>query len=159
MEQEKFSEAKDVLVKMANYCAYQDRCKKEVYNKLDELLPDIVQQDIVIDYLIDEKYLDESRYVRSVVRGRFFYKSWGKIKITHYLKQKDISSQLIEEVIAGEINDKVYFEKIEELISSKWKSTKGVSDFEIKQKITRSLFQKGYDASLVTDVLNNYIDS
>ena len=99
--------------------------------------------------------MDEPRYVRSVVRGRFFYKSWGKIKITHYLKQKDIDDSLIEEVIAKEINEEIYYQKITELVESKWRTTKGENDFEIKQKIIRSLFQKGYDADLVTDVLND----
>jgi regulatory protein len=154
-KEEQPNEAKDVLVKMAKFCAYQDRCKQEVYKKLDDLLPDIVQQDLVIEYLIEEKYLDEPRYVRAVVRGRFIYKHWGKLKIIHYLKQKDIDEALIDEVMAKEIDNETYYQKITELIQSKKQSIKGANDFEIKQKIIRSLFQKGYDASIVTDVLND----
>lgn len=154
-KEEQPNEVKDVLVKMAKFCAYQDRCKQEVYKKIDDLLPDITDQDVVIDYLINEKYLDESRYVRSVVRGRFIYKSWGKLKIIHYLKQKDIDESLIEEVMTKEINDAAYYQKIVELVESKKRTSKGANDFEIKQKIIRSLFQKGYDASLVTDVLHD----
>ena len=150
-------EIKDVLVKMAKYCAYQDRCKKEVYNKLDDLLLDITQQDIVIDFLIEEKYLDERRYVRSIVRGRFLYKNWGKIKISHYLKQKDIDSTMIEEVIEREIKDEDYYQKAYILVEAKWRTTKGSNDFEIKQKVLTSLYQKGYDSSLILDVLDDFL--
>jgi len=157
MKNEQNNETKDVLLKIVKYCAYQDRCKKEVYKKLDELLPDITEQDIIIDYLIEEKYLDEDRYTRSIVRGKFYHKHWGKIKITHWLKQKDIDSTTIETVIEQEIKDEDYKQKVFDLITSKWKTTKGNSDFEIKQKVLSSLYQKGYDSSLVLDVLDDFI--
>ncbi len=151
---ERDKEIKAILVKMAKYCAYQDRCKKEVYIKLDTLLPDIVEQDKIIDYLIDEKYLDEERYVRSIVRGRFYYKSWGKIKIIHYLKQRDIDSDTIEKVIANEIKDSDYYQKVNELVENRLRTTKGINDFEIKQKILKALFLKGYDSGMITDVID-----
>ena len=149
---------KEVLVKITKYCAYQDRCKKEVYNKLDTILPDITQQDIIIDYLIKEKYLDEDRYVQSIVRGKFFHKNWGKIKIRHFLHQKNISTFTIEETIAREIKDKDYRTKAYELVASKWKTTQGQNDFEIKQKILSSLYQKGYKSELILDVLHDFIN-
>ena len=149
---------REVLVKITKYCAYQDRCKKEVYNKLDTILPDITQQDIIIDYLIKEKYLDESRYVRSIVRGKFFHKHWGKIKITHFLHQKDISTSTIEETILREITDKDYRTKAYDLVVSKWKTTQGQNDFEIRKKILSSLYQKGYNSELILDVLQDFIN-
>lgn len=138
-----------VLVKMAKFCSYQDRCQKEVREKLQELLPNVVDQEDVLNYLLEEKYLDEERYVRSVVRGRFFYKNWGRVKIIHYLKQNEVDSFLVEDVIAEEIKEEVYTEKIEGLVESKLQSTKGKSDFEIKQKILLSLYQKGFETNLV----------
>jgi len=150
-------EGKDVLVKMAKYCAYQDRCKKEVYTKLEALELDIVQQDIVIDYLIQEKYLDENRYICSVVRGRFFYKNWGKIKITHYLKQREIDTTIIEEVIDREISKEVYYQKAYDLVATKWQRTKGDTDFEIRQKVLSALYLKGFDSSLILDVIDDFL--
>ena len=155
MKMEENKETKAVIIKMAKYCAYQDRCRKEVYNKLYDLLPDIVEQDIVVDYLIKENYLDEVRYTRSIVRGKFFHKHWGKIKIIHFLNQKDIDSYLTEQTIANEITNQDYYQKVADLVKSRFQTTKGANDFEIKQKIIKSLFQKGYDSSIVIEVIDD----
>ena len=54
----------EALAKLQRYCAYQDRCHKEVQEKLSELgiWGDDAGQVIVA--LIEEKFLDEERFAR-----------------------------------------------------------------------------------------------
>lgn len=147
------SNVKDAMVRMAKYCAYQDRCEKEINDKLYELeLTDIEQEQVWV-FLKKEKYFDQERYVRAVVRGRFHYKSWGKIKLRYYLTQKEIPSDLIDKVFDEEIKSKDYTEKIDNLIHSKI-GLKNELSFDEKQKVIRSLYQKGYESELVIHQLN-----
>ena len=147
-------ETKDALKKVTKYCSYQDRCVKEVQNKLETFLLDFDQQEVILNYLITEKYLDEARYTTSIVRGKFIHKHWGKTKIIHFLNQKEIEPSLIDSTIENEISDKEYKEIATKLVQTKWRSSKEETDFEKKQKVLQSLYQKGYESSLILDIID-----
>ena len=57
--------------KMEGYCAYQDRCHKEVIVKLRDMrmIPQAIDQ--ILGHLIQENYLNEERFARSFDRGKF----------------------------------------------------------------------------------------
>ena len=42
------------LKKMIHYCDYQDRCKKEIFTKLDTFELDDNDRDFIIDFLQEE---------------------------------------------------------------------------------------------------------
>lgn len=148
------SRVNDAIIRLAKYCAYQDRCKKEIDQKLYDLELSESEKDQVWEYLIKENYHDEERYVRSIVRGRFFYKSWGRVKIRYYLAQQGIDSTIVEDVIQHEIKPKDYHDKIRALVQSKLGLKESLT-FEEKQKMIRSLYQKGYESDLVISELEN----
>ena len=78
--------------KLEYYCAYQERCHKEVIAKLRTLgmIPSVI--DKIISELIKANYLNETRFTQSFVRGKFRIKKWGKNRILQELKVRDISS-------------------------------------------------------------------
>ena len=65
---------KEALVKLQKYCAYQDRCHKEVEQKLTQMrmIPKAIEQ-IIVD-LIQNNYLNEERFAKAYVRGKFSIK-------------------------------------------------------------------------------------
>ena len=60
----------EALSKLQKYCSYQDRCHKEVEQKLKELrmIPEAADQ--IIMTLIDGNYLNEERFALAFVRPR-----------------------------------------------------------------------------------------
>ena len=68
----------EALSKLQKYCSYQDRCHKEVEQKLKELrmIPEAADQ--IIMTLIDGNYLNEERFALAFVRGKFKIKKWGR---------------------------------------------------------------------------------
>ncbi|MDC1230189.1 RecX family transcriptional regulator, partial [bacterium] len=77
--------------KLENYCAYQERCHKEVRSKLMEMrmIPQVV--DTIIVHLITHNFLNEERFAKSFVRGKFRIKKWGKVRLVRELKFRDVS--------------------------------------------------------------------
>ena len=75
--------------KLEYYCAYQERCHKEVIAKLRTLgmIPSVI--DKIISELIKANYLNETRFTQSFVRGKFRIKKWGKNRILQELKVRD----------------------------------------------------------------------
>ena len=43
-------------------------------------------KDEILLYLIKENYLNEERFTRSYIRGKFYVKHWGKQKLNYSLK-------------------------------------------------------------------------
>ena len=75
-----------ILKKLQHYCAYQDRCHFEVEQKLKQLNADKETSDELFLQLIDEGFLNEERFARSIARGKFRIHHWGKNKIIIHLK-------------------------------------------------------------------------
>jgi len=76
---------------MERFCAYQERCHKEVVAKLRQMrmIPEAI--DLILTHLIEDNYLNEERFARSFARGKFRFKKWGRVRITRELKLRAIS--------------------------------------------------------------------
>ena len=64
--------------KLEAYCAYQDRCHKEVREKLIQMrmIPDAI--DAIVYHLLQHKFLDEERFARSLPAENFVIKNGEK---------------------------------------------------------------------------------
>ena len=87
------------LQKLKHYCAYQERCHKEVRDKLYQLGVWKKDQDEIIASLIEEKYLDEERFAIAYAGGKFRIKGWGKVRIRYALQQKQVSEYSIRKAL------------------------------------------------------------
>lgn len=52
--------------------------------------------DTIINHLIEDNYLNETRFAMAFARGKFRIKQWGKQRITRELKMRDISAYNIK---------------------------------------------------------------
>jgi regulatory protein len=86
--------------KLEHYCAYQERCHKEVEEKLKSMhmIPAAIDQ--IIGKLITDNYLNETRFAQSFARGKFRIKKWGKVRILNQLKFRGISAWNIKKSYA-----------------------------------------------------------
>ena len=76
----------EIQKKLEYYCAYQERCHKEVSQKLKDLGVFGIPMDNVISHLIEQNYLNETRFAEQFVRGKFRVKKWGKMRLERELK-------------------------------------------------------------------------
>ena len=74
----KYTSVQEAKRKIEGYCAYQDRCHKEVQQKLLDMrmIPEAIDQ--IMAHLIQENYLNEERFAKSFARGKFSIKKVGK---------------------------------------------------------------------------------
>ena len=105
---------------------------------------------ILISDLITNNFLNEERFAEAFVSGKFRIKKWGKIKIKQQLKQKKISDYSINKGLA-QISDKDYLQTMEELLKAKRVTAK--NDWEKNAKLKRYLASKGYESSIIHEVV------
>ena len=61
---------KEIEIKLQYYCSYQDRCHKEVHEKLRTFNIINAEANQIISNLISENFLNETRFSKSYVRGK-----------------------------------------------------------------------------------------
>ncbi len=93
------------LLKVMQYCAYQERCKQELLRKMRDLDVMTEDQEDMLLYLEEEGFWDEARFAVAFAGGKFRVKRWGKIKIAKALRQKGVPQNLIERAFRSEISD------------------------------------------------------
>ena len=143
-----------VLDKMAKYCAYQERCVKDVRDKLKTY--DIPQEDRdkILVFLLDNRFLNDERFAKSFVRRKVNQSGWGLNKIRFHLMQKGITKELIDEAM-GQTDEEVYRQRLIDILKTKSKTVKAENDFEKKRKLAAYAMQKGFEGSLVWEVLKD----
>lgn len=144
-------EIKEAIIR---YCNYQERCQKEVRNKLYELKCDGREIEMQIAGLIEMGLINEERYAKAVARGKFHVKQWGRNKIIQRLKAQNISKYCIEQALR-EIDNEEYFRILKKLAQNKWISLKSEQAiWSKKAKTIRFLQQRGFETALIVDVIN-----
>ena len=145
----------EALVKLQRYCAYQDRCHKEVMQKLKEMQMVSQATEQIILALIEEDYLNEERFAMAFVRGKFKIKKWGRRRLMSELKQRNISKYLIQKAL-NQVSDVEYQATFEALAHKKANSLKGISALKKKKKLADYLLYRGWESHLVYEKINQF---
>jgi regulatory protein len=143
-----------VLDKMAKYCAYQERCVKDVRDKLKTFDIPEEEKTKILDYLLDNRFVNDERYAKAFVRGKVNQSGWGVNKIRFHLMQKGIDKDIIDEAL-GQTDEEVYRQRLIDILKTKSKTIKAESDFEKKRKLAAYAMQKGFEGNLVWEVLKD----
>ena len=142
-------------MKLRQYCAYQERSHTEVVQKLWELGVMRSEHDAIVASLIEDDYLNEERFAKAFVGGKFRMKDWGRKKIYYGLKEKGIGDYLIK-IAMKEIDEDIYRKTLADLAQKKFDSLKDEQYLLRKKKTTDFLLQKGYEPELISAVINSF---
>ena len=142
--------------KLESYCAYQERCHKEVRTKLKDMrmIPEAI--DTIIVHLIQHNYLNEERFAKAFVRGKFRIKKWGKNRIVRELKFREISKYSIDSALK-EIDLEDYYKTLDELTLKRIAQVQEKNLYKKKKKVADYLFYRGWESHLVYEKLNEYL--
>ena len=142
--------------KLEYYCAYQDRCHKEVALKLQQMNMIPLAIDNIISHLIENNYLNEERFAKSFARGKFNIKKWGKQRIVRELKMRDISKYNIESALK-EISYDDYIHTFNELSQKRLSQIKETNPLKKKKKLVDYLLYRGWESHLVYEKANELV--
>ena len=143
-----------VLDKMAKYCAYQERCVKDIKDKLKTFDISEEEKTKILDYLLDNRFVNDNRFAKAFVRGKVNQSGWGVNKIRFHLIQKGIDKDIIDEAL-GQTDNEVYRQRLIDILKTKSKTIKADSDFEKKRKLAAYAMQKGFEGNLIWEVLKD----
>jgi regulatory protein len=140
--------------KLEHYCSYQERCHQEVVNKLNSLGMFTSARDLILTHLIQENFLNETRFAQSFARGKFRIKKWGRNRIKKELKARHISDYNIK-LGLKEISEEDYRSTFWALFEKRKAAVQGLSSTLQKKKIMSYMLYRGWETHLIYEALND----
>ena len=143
------------LQKLRHYCRYQERCPSEVKEKMWSLGIKKTDHDELFANLIEDDYLNEERFAVQFASGKYRLKHWGRIKIKYELKQKRVSDYNIKKAFS-QIDDDDYLNTLKTIAEKRYNELKNEQWLVRKKKTIDYLLLKGYEHSLVNQIVNQF---
>src|SRR5690554_6507727 len=142
---------------MERYCTYQERCHKEVHQKLCEMRMIPEAEDHIINHLLQNNFLNETRFAQAFARGKFRTKKWGRNRIVNELKFRDISKFNIQ-IALKEIPDPEYYKTFEALADKRLRQLVSEKNLQKKRrKLADYLCYRGWESELVYGKVNDVL--
>lgn len=134
--------------KAAQICSKSEKCSSEILGKFKLWGLSTEESEPVIEKLIAEKFIDNERFARSYVKDKFRFNHWGKQKIAHMLRAKNISHEILE-LAFEEIEDDGYSDELRKLLTDKEKSIKAKDKYDKRNKLLRFALGRGFESGKV----------
>jgi len=147
----------EAQTRMEGYCAYQERCHKEVEQKLYEMrmIPEAKEQ--IIHHLLQHNFLNESRFSQAFARGKFRTKKWGKVRIIRELKQRKVSAYNIK-LALKEIPNSEYYQTFDALAEKRIAQLISEKNIQKKRKKTADyLLYRGWESNMVYEKISEIV--
>lgn len=142
------------LQKLAALCSQSEHCTSEMKEKMTRWGIDEDAQQRVVEYLVANRYVDDRRYARSFVNDKLKYNKWGPRKIEQSLWMKHIDESVLREAL-DDVDNEEYISVLRPLLTSKRKTTKAETDYEMNQKLLRFAIGRGFTFEQVKEVIDD----
>ncbi|MDX2284576.1 MAG: regulatory protein RecX [Bacteroidia bacterium] len=134
---------REILAKLYKFCAYRDRSRSEIVDKLHSLGVAGPEEDLYLEHLAAERFWDEARFAYQYARGKFNQNGWGRTRIRLELRQREVPAALIASEMASAIPEAEYRAAIRKLAAAKLAQLG--DDPQARDKTLRYLLQKGFE--------------
>jgi len=136
----------EALSKLEYFCAYRERCPKEVRTKLSELGMRGEAAEQIFHVLQEDGFFNEERFAMAFAGGKFRVNHWGRIRIRIELRMRNIAPELIEQALAS-IDEDAYIGLLQDLLEKKRQYYEGQE--QARDKTIAALIRAGFEPELV----------
>ena len=144
-----------LLERLRFLCSKSENCSADIYQKAMKALDwDREASRKIVESLIDDGYVDDSRFAAAFARDKAHLTSWGPVKISYALRGKGIGKEIISEAISGIDEDKAGA-RLESLLEAKYRTLQGESD--AKLRLLKYALTRGYEYSQIEDLVNDIV--
>lgn len=140
------------LQRLAALCSQSEHSSAEVRKKALLWQLSSADADRLVDYLTEERYIDDERYCRAYAKDKLRYNHWGRFKIGQMLRLQGLSDAYIRSGLAS-IDDEEYEKILTDIIRTKDKTIKDSDLYVRRAKLMRHALSKGFESDIVAKLL------
>lgn len=142
--------------KASALCSGSEYCISEIEEKIRKWGVQGGDAQKVVDYLVDEKYIDEARYAMAYTNDKLRFSHWGRVKIRSMLRMHKISDIDINRAFSF-IDEVEYDDILRKVIESKQRTMReDIESYAARVKIIRFALQRGFEMDQITKFISEY---
>lgn len=145
------------LMKLTALCSGAEHCSYEMTEKMRRWKIDEQTQARIMEYLTNEKYVDDSRFCRAFIREKMRFNKWGRRKIEMALFQKHIDKKMASEAL-DEVDNGEYTAILRPMLRQKERSVKANSEYEKNMKLIKFAMSRGFTFDVIKECLSGDMD-
>lgn len=146
-----------VQQRLETLCSKSEHCTHEILTKLKNWGISGSAAESIIESLVRDRFVDDSRFARSMVHYRVNQSGYGRRRISMELTMKRIPSDIIKEAIAEEIDEDAYNAKLHTLLQSKADRAEDLSSWESRNKLYRWALGRGFESEKIIAALKKIL--
>lgn len=140
-------------LELASRCARAEHCQHELLEKMRRWGLSDEAQARVMARLVSERYVDDERYARALVKDKVRYNKWGRRKVEQALWAKRIDDDIRQRVL-NEVDSDEYVQVLRPLLKQKRRTTTGKSDYERNMKLIRFAMSRGFTMDIIQQCMD-----
>lgn len=154
VKRKKIVKPQDALMRLESLCARSEQCVADLRQKLYRWGLASNDINIIIDRLIESRFVDDARFSVAYCRDKYRFNKWGRMKIIYGLRMKQLSDNDIQEALKA-IDEDEYELILVDLIKAKAKTIVDVDTYEGRTRLYRFAISRGYESQLVAKVIKD----
>lgn len=150
-------DAKKALNIVAGQCSKKEYCSFDILKKLQRW--ELEEKDIaaVMEFLVKNHFLDDTRFAEAYARDKHRFNRWGKLKIMQMLRQKRVPERIIERALSSLPNEESDATCLA-LLKQKNRGLKEEDPYKRKAKLFRFALSRGFDYETVSRCIDQLQD-
>ena len=153
METKKPMTAQQAFTKLSALCARSEHCQQDMLEKMRQWGVDTEAQAEVMQRLVSERYVDDSRFAHAFVTDKVRYNKWGRRKVEQALWAKRIDKDIATEALDA-VSDEEYLSVLRPLLKQKRKNTKAQSEYEMTMKLIKYALSRGFTMDIIKQCID-----
>ena len=152
----KLKSAEQALRLLMNMAARAERSSGDALRLMKRWGVDDNDAQRVLQRLIAERFIDDSRYAAAFVREKINLSGWGSYKIVAALRRKGVDNRIIENALSqyGSVDME---ERLQGQLEKKIKTVKYRDTSDLRAKLFRFAASRGYDYSTAMQAVDRVV--
>ena len=140
----------EIKEKAMQWCSRKECCCKEIFDKAVSWGCTSADAHELVDFLVEQKFVDERRYTEAFVKDKLRFNKWGRVKMAYMLRMQNIDNEMITSILS-EIDETEYQQILTDELQKKYRSIRKGNTFEISGKLFRFAVSRGFEAKIVNE--------
>ena len=144
-----------VLDRLQAQCSKREYCSQDIMCKAMTAFDGDREQAVkLLDSLVQDRFVDDSRYAAAFAREKSRLSGWGPAKISYMLVGKGIPRDVVREALK-EIDEAEADRKMRSVLETKYRTLAG--DPQEKFKLLKFGLTRGYDYDKIAPVVDDIL--
>jgi regulatory protein len=144
-----------VLDRLQAQCSKREYCSSDIMRKAMTAFDGDREQALkLLDSLVQDRFVDDSRYAAAFAREKSRLSGWGPAKISYTLVGKGILREVVREALK-EIDEAEADRKMRSVLETKYRTLAG--DPQEKFKLLKFGLTRGYDYDKIAPVVDDIL--